>query len=245
MSLTKTNILGVRLDKSDWDSILKKISEAVSARLPFHIVTLNGEIALSAKKNPDYLDILNSSDLTVADSINILLAANQLGLKTTKTPGSELVVRLSQFAEAKEFKIFLLGGRGDVPKKATDKLKSMFPKLNIVGFSNKDPNDISVLEEITKASPNIVLVAYGSPRQEKWIFEHKNSLPPAVFIGIGGTFDTLAGRIKPPPKVLKRLHLEWFWRLLLEPSRFPRIIKAVIVFPGVFCVDVLLQRRKI
>lgn len=143
-----------------------------------------------------------------------------------KIVGAELIWDLAKLASENNFSVFLLGGFKDTPNLAGKKLQEKFPKLKIAGFSNKNPEDPLVYEEIKKASPDLLFVAYGPIKQERWIAHNLPNLPVKLAIGIGGTLDYLAG-IKPlPPKFIRYTGLEWLWRLFTQPKRFRRIINA-------------------
>lgn len=245
MSSASVTILGVRLDRASWDSILGAVRKALDDKRACHIVTLNGEIALIAKHDQEYLSLLNSSDLVIADSTNICWAARLLGFKTDRTPGSVLTLKLCTFAQKNKRSVYLLGGRGDVPEKTALELTRQFPKLKIAGYSNRDPDDRDELERLRALKPEIVFVAYGAPKQERWIAAHKSALPPAVYVGIGGTFDVISGKKRRPPEILRRISLEWLWRLMVEPTktRCRRTINALVVFPLIFLANDLLHKR--
>lgn len=154
-----------------------------------------------------------------------------------KISGSDVFWDILALAEKMGWRIFLLGGAKGVAKLTAEKIKIRYPRLRIVGadsggkiLSLKTPR---VCQKIKCAAPHILFVAFGSPKQEKWIaYNLKNLSKPLVAIGVGGTFDFVAGKAKRAPSLIRTLGLEWFWRLVLEPQkRFFRIFKAVIVFP--------------
>lgn len=124
----------------------------------------------------------------------------------------------------------MLGGAGDVPKKAKEHLESLYPKAKIVGyhegFFEKDSEE-KVIEEINSLKPNVLFVAMGAPRQEKWIYENKDKLKVDIATGQGGTFDYEAGTIKRAPVWMQKCGIEWLWRLIKEPKR----IKRMVVLP--------------
>jgi N-acetylglucosaminyldiphosphoundecaprenol N-acetyl-beta-D-mannosaminyltransferase len=156
-----------------------------------------------------------------------------------KIPGTDLVWDLAKLARDNNWSVYILGGFGDTPKLAADKLKlkqnfhpqltlshALIEETKIVGYSNKDPGDLSVIEDIKKAAPDILLVAYGPIKQEQWISKHLPDLSAKLIVGLGGTFDYLAGKQPQPPQFLRRAGLEWLWRLFTQPWRFGRIFRA-------------------
>jgi len=143
-----------------------------------------------------------------------------------KIPGSDLIWDLAKLANDNNLSIYLLGGFGNTPELTAKKLISKFPNLKISGTSNKNSDDPTLYEDIKKASPDILLVAYGPIKQERWIARNLSNLPVKLVIGLGGTFDYLAGKVLPPPKIMRKIGIEWLWRLITQPKRIPRIFQA-------------------
>ncbi len=143
-----------------------------------------------------------------------------------KIPGSDLIWDMSQLAQSINASIFILGGFGDTPARVGTILTKRFPGLRIVGTSNKGPNDPEVLEAVRRARPDMLFVAYGPLRQERFIADHIASLPVSVAIGLGGTFDYLVGNVTAPPRFIRSIGLEWFFRLITQPKRLVRIKHA-------------------
>jgi N-acetylglucosaminyldiphosphoundecaprenol N-acetyl-beta-D-mannosaminyltransferase len=142
-----------------------------------------------------------------------------------KIVGADFAWELAMLAEANGWSIYLLGGFGDTSELATAKLVKRYPRLR-AKFSNKNPDDPSVLTDIQSAKPDILMVAYGPIRQEKWIMEHWSNLPVRTAIGLGGTFDYIAGKRANPPRWLRYTGLEWLFRLITQPKRIKRIYRA-------------------
>lgn len=230
--MTSTTILGCRIDNVSWSDIEEFCREALQQAVPKHIVTINGEQILQAQKNQSYREALNSADLIIPDSTNVTWVSALRGtpLKGV-TPGSDLTVRLAKLASQTGASLFLLGSKEGVAQKAAEVLSRMYPGLKIAGTSSADPDNAGVIGEIAKSNAAIVLVAYGAPAHDLWIAKNKTATGAKILVGIGGTFDMLAGRLPRAPKILRSLHLEWLWRLILQPSRFGRIWNAVVVFP--------------
>lgn len=216
----------------DWPIITEFCLQALRGSEPKQIVTVNGEIILEADRNPIYKEVINKADMNIPDSTNVYWVSQLKGqLLPMITPGSDLVIRLAELATKNSYSIFLLGGRGDVPEKAASALKKQFSNLKIAGTSNTNPHDQTVLKQIQTSQADILLVAYGAPKQEFWIAEHKSKLPTRILVGVGGTFDMLAGVLPRAPQIFRLLHLEWLWRVIIQPSRLSRVFNAVVVFP--------------
>jgi exopolysaccharide biosynthesis WecB/TagA/CpsF family protein len=147
-------------------------------------------------------------------------------LKWEKIAGADLIWDLAKLANDNYWSIYLLGGFGETPRLVANALKNKYPNIKIAGWSNKNPCDLTIIDDIKKANPDLLFVAYGPIKQEQWIVQNLPNLPVKLAIGLGGTFDYLAKKKANPPKFLRFIGLEWLWRLLTQPHRFKRIYNA-------------------
>jgi len=148
-----------------------------------------------------------------------------------KISGSEAIWWIAEHAEKKSCSIFLLGGFNNTAEIVSKKLKEKYPLLNVAGAYAGTPVQQGIVERINKVKPDILLVAYGQVVQEKWIAKNLQNLAVSMAIGVGGTFDYIAG-IKPyAPQFLRSIGLEWLHRLFTQPFRWKRVVNAVITFP--------------
>lgn len=156
--------------------------------------------------------------------------------------GVDLVWYLAKYASKNNFSIYFLGGQPGIAYKAAKNIKKIYPNLKIAGVSHgifyqgKKQSQIQILEtkvvqQINQSGADILLVAYGAPRQDRFIAKYKNDLKVKIAIGVGGTFDYIAGVATRAPKFLRRMGLEWLIRLIFQPARFNRIFTAIIHFP--------------
>jgi len=137
-----------------------------------------------------------------------------------KIVGAGLILDIAKLARDNNLSVYLLGGYADTPKIVAE-------KLNATLYSNKNPGDASVIEDINESNPDILLVAYGPIKQEKWIYENLPKLTSVkLVIGVGGSFDYIAGKRLSPPKWMRKIGLEWLWRLITQPQRIKRIWQA-------------------
>lgn len=229
---SEARIFGVKIDRLSWAELDEFCRKSLLEDSPKHIVTANGEILLKAYESNSYRDVLNGADLVIPESTNVswVLALKGTPVRSV-TSGADLVTRLARIASENNKSVFLLGGRDGVATKAGERLKELNSNLNIVGTSSVNPNDVAVTGQIKQSGADIVLVAYGAPKQEEWISNNKTELGAKILVGIGGTFDMLAGVTPRAPYLLRALRLEWLWRLLLQPTRIGRIWRAVVIFP--------------
>ncbi len=143
-----------------------------------------------------------------------------------KLVGAEFVWVLAKLAEQQKQSIYILGGFDKTPELAAQKLQQRYPGLQVVGTSNKSKTDPTILEDIKQAQPDILMVGFGPITQEQWLMDNWEELPIKVGIGLGGTFDYLAGYHTAPPAWMRQAGLEWLYRLFTQPKRFFRIKNA-------------------
>lgn len=265
-------VLGVRVDATRLDEVVKLAVNAIERRQQLWITTPNPEITLAAARHEEYRSILNSSDLAIADGVGLLAAAQYASWKSDlqkqgsvswiqrlwlvvkvvwgilvdrsllvclpeQVSGDELVGKLLVTANEKKWRVFLLGGQGDTAAQAEQRLREKFPDAEIVSDpgaviirAETEEERARVIERIEGFSPHLLFVGYGAPWQELWLYKNRQQLQTHVMIGVGGTLDVLAGKVIDAPRWMRARGLKWLWRLVTEPTRLPRIWKAVAVF---------------
>lgn len=198
-------------------------------------MTPNNEMLVEAFSDDDFFHVLKNADFAIPDSTGLLLAARLTGQRlpervTGVDTFTELCDRLDDLIP-----VFLLGGAPGVAASAAFALTKRNPALMIAGAYGGSPADDHadlIVDMINASGAKLLLVAYGSPAQDMWIDRHLKRMPGVrVAAGVGGTLDFVAGNVKRAPALLRSFHLEWLWRLMRQPSRFPRIVNATIVFP--------------
>lgn len=219
-------ILGIHVDNLTMSEALQKIQGFLEDRRQHYIVTINPEFIVRAQKDDDFRKILNQANLAIPDGTGIIWASRWLGepLKE-RVAGTDLVERIMNRESGIRDRIFLLGGRGGVAEKIAGQW------LKIAGFA-EDTENAELFARIRQCQPNILLVALGAPKQEKWIADNLAKVPSVkLAIGVGGAFDFLSQKIKRAPVFMQKIGLEWLWRFMKEPKRLPRIFRATIIFP--------------
>lgn len=226
-------ILGVKIDNLKKSEVLEKIKFFLKSEQQHHIVTPNPEFLVAAQKDEKFKKILNEADLAIPDGTGLVFASwLQKDKIKQRITGADLIDDICKIAEQNLCSIYFLGGEQDVAKKTAENLKQKFQNLMIAGTQDGMPAGQTNLELIKNSSPDILLVAFGQVKQEKWIKDNLTKLPSVkIAIGVGGAFDYISGKIKRAPKIFKSLGLEWLFRLIVEPKRWRRIYNAVIKFP--------------
>ncbi|MFA5133603.1 MAG: WecB/TagA/CpsF family glycosyltransferase [Patescibacteria group bacterium] len=234
----KIDILGIKIDDTPKRDILKIIEAKLEAQEKIFIATPNPEMIILAQKDEAFKKILNSADISVPDGFGLKIGAKVLGKKlSSRIPGVDLMVDICKNG-AGRYKAYLLGGEKGIARRAAENLKSKMPKLLIVGAEFGGQMDSwdnrVIIEHINAVKPDLLFVALGQGKQEKWIFKNLKYLPTVkLAMGVGGAFDFISGKIQRAPKWMRVIGMEWLWRLMLEPQRIGRIFNAVVAFPMV------------
>ncbi len=187
----------------------------------------NTEFIMKAQKDKEFFEILKLSSLSTPDSIGVMLGAKiQKKQFIERIPGQAYFREVLRVGEKEGLRFYLLGGMPGIAEKTKENLLKLFPNIKIVGLHNgfiEGSEEKKVIEEINELKPNVLFVAMGAPKQEKWIYKHQKELKVDVAAGQGGTFDYEAGRIKRAPQFIQKIGLEWLWRLIREPKRIFRM----------------------
>ena len=219
----RIDVLGVGFDNVNMDAAIARCAELLNSDGSHLIVTPNPEIVMKAKEDEEYKNILNNASLVIPDGIGIVKAAQILGTPLQeRVAGYDLICNLLDIYKSGKKTFYFWGGKPGVAELAKQKLEEKYPTIKIVGTDDgyfDDAKKEQIIEKITNLHPDILLVGIGFPKQEKLINE---LLPKNIFkiaIGCGGTLDVLSGTVKRAPKLFIKLHIEWSWRLIKEPTR--------------------------
>jgi len=219
------SLLSVRIDNVTYDDAIAQVKDFLREPGLHQIATVNPEFVVIAQSNPEFMRVLNATALNVPDGVGLLWAARRQGTPLReRVAGQDLMERICALAEERNEKVFLLGAREGVADKAAETLTKKYPRLQIVGCYAGSPNeDEESTKRINESGARILFVAYGPPKQELWIARNAPRLENvAVAMGVGGTFDTLAGVVPRAPKWMRDAGFEWTYRLLREPRRLKR-----------------------
>lgn len=226
-AIPSVRILGLPVHNVDMASALAAIRSFAHSGVPHHIVTADASMLVMAQEDASLHAIIAQADLVTPDSIGVLWAAGR-----TPTPlrervsGVEISERLCAESAAQGHRIFFLGAAPGVAAAAAEKMREKYPGTCIAGvrdgFFSEAETD-AVISAVRAADANILLVAMGIPKQEKWIQAHRNALGCSVLIGVGGTLDVLSGQVRRAPRIMQALRLEWLWRVLSNPSKISKV----------------------
>jgi N-acetylglucosaminyldiphosphoundecaprenol N-acetyl-beta-D-mannosaminyltransferase len=221
---SRVSLLGTWIDRVDVEQATAHIADFVRSRRPHQVVTANVDFLHIAEEDPAFQNIVNSADLVLADGMPLVWASRRLETPLPcRVTGVDMVLTCAELAAREGYSIFLLGAAPGVADEVACVLRARFPGLRIAGTyapSNVALSDSDdVVRIIREAQPDMLFVAFGAPKQEKWIHMHSSRLHVPVSIGVGGAFDMLAGRVRRAPIWMQRHGLEWFYRLVQEPHR--------------------------
>jgi N-acetylglucosaminyldiphosphoundecaprenol N-acetyl-beta-D-mannosaminyltransferase len=222
-------ILGVKVDSTSLAKVLGFLSDKIAQKKGFSIVTPNPVFIVAAQKDKNFRKILNQADLSIPDGVGLILASRFLGarpLLKTRITGADLVKEILEIAQKKKWRIGIIGARrGEIRevKELLNRLKQKYPRLRVGAL------------ELTKNWPEktyqLIFVAYGMGKQEKWIWKNRKKARGVGFVAIGRSLDFLTGFSRRAPGWMRSLGLEWLWRLIQEPSHIERVFVSCVVFP--------------
>jgi N-acetylglucosaminyldiphosphoundecaprenol N-acetyl-beta-D-mannosaminyltransferase len=236
----RIQVLGLPVDRFTLQEACERVIQTLAERdagpqPPLHVVTMNAEMAIQALQDSELKAIISQAGLVTPDGVGIVWAMRRRlgGQPIAKVAGIELVDCLASRSAALGYRIYLLGGQPGIPEAAAEALKIRYPGLTIVGHHHGyfgAAEESGILERIKETAPDILLVALGVPRQEKWISRQQGELKVPVAIGVGGSFDVFAGRVRRAPAAFQRLQLEWLYRVMQEPWRLKRLRATLPAF---------------
>ena len=226
--MDKINVLGVNFDNVNMAEAVDRCKGFINGKNGNLVVTPNPEIVMRAKDDVEFKNIINEAELVIPDGIGIIKAGNILGTPLKeRVAGYDLICNLLEAGKDGSISFYFWGSKPGYADEAKQKVEEKYPNIKILGCHTgyfKDEEESSIIEEIRTLKPDVLLVGVGAPKQEKLINKYKSEGFFKVGIGCGGSIDVLAGRVKRAPKIFIKLHLEWFYRLLKEPSRWRRML---------------------
>lgn len=223
----KTNVLGVHYDNVTMEEALSIGRGLMNGKTASYCVTPNAEMAYEALQDAEFCSLLNDAALLLPDGAGVLLAAKILKRPMKqKVAGIEYAQALLPLMEEDGKRLFLLGSKPGVAQLAAEKMLEKCPKLCICGtqdgyFQDED----EVIRRINEAEADVVFVCLGSPKQERFMYRHRQELKVRLMLGLGGTLDGIAGTVKRAPRWMIKLQLEWLYRLIKQPKRFGRMLR--------------------
>lgn len=226
-TVPRITVLGCPVDVIDVDGAARWIAERVDAHRgkagspPALVVTLNPEMVMRSRRDPAFAAIVRGADLLIADGIGVVRAMRRRGHpEATRTTGADLVERYAALAARRGDRLAFAGAGPGVADRAAEEMRRRHPTLQLSTDGGDDTHSTAL--RLAAEKPEVVFAAFGAGRQERFLVDQMPAMGAAVGVGVGGTFDYLAGEIRRAPRQVQRLGLEWLWRLVREPSRWRR-----------------------
>lgn len=250
--MNKRTIFGVDIHNITFEEAVEKIKEYLKGETLKVIYTPNTEIVMAAKENEGLKEIINNGDMITPDGIGLIYAGKiKNKIIKERVTGFDLSMSILDLANENGYSLYLLGGKPGVAELASENIKKDYNNIKLLGYHhgyfkgshNGNPDsqeEISLIEDINKIKPDIIFLGLGFPGQEYWINSNRNKLKSKLIIGNGGVIDILAGNAKRAPDIFIKLGLEWFYRLIKEPSRIKRqIVLPKFMIKVIFSKDVI------
>lgn len=223
----KQSVMGIDFVNVTMATFKKEIYQRIADEKRTFIVTANPEILMYSEQDEKYRDILHQADYVMPDGVGVIIAAKLLRTPLVeRLTGFDFFMELLEHANQTHLTAYFLGAKQEVLEKALTRLNEKYPQLQIVGSHHGyfGHDDAIIKQEIEELKPDIILLALGYPRQEKWIHDNLPHFSKGLFIGLGGSFDVFAGEVKRAPKLWQKLNLEWLYRLIKQPTRWRRML---------------------
>lgn len=223
----RVKILGVGFDNMTMDQAVAEGVRLMNTEGAHYVVTPNPEIVETCMADPEAMEAVNGADLVVPDGVGVIYGARILGTPLKeRVPGVELAQHLMEKMAVNGKTLFLLGSKPGVADEAAKRLQETYPGLKIAGthdgyFKEDEP----VIEAIRASGADVVFVCLGAPKQEKWMRKNGEATGAHLLLGLGGCLDVFSGNVKRAPEIYQRLGLEWFYRLITNPSRAGRMMR--------------------
>ncbi len=220
-------VLGIPIAVLDLAGAIGVIESFLEGDRPQLVVTANAICAVMAHDDPLFAQEVRSAGLVTCDGAGIQWALKRMGYPSApKVTGIDMIEQICRLSSDKGYRLFLLGGAPGIAQEAKDRLELKFPGCNIVGcrdgYFPADDDDL-VATEIASTSPDVIFIAMGMPRQERFFLKTKEILGAKVGMGVGGAFDVLSGHTKRAPEAWQKLKLEWLWRSILNPKKIKNL----------------------
>lgn len=224
IKLVKKNILGIGITDSTESAVLEYVVHFIEKESgQLFITTPNPEILVYANHHQPFADILNRADISLPDGVGVVVAGAILGkMLKSRVTGVDFMKNLCEKVSKKPITVGFLGGKGDVALRASECLEKEFWGLDVQLAEAGNPDEKTAKRIRELRGIDILFVGFGFPRQEEWIAKYLPELPVRVAMTVGGSFDTVSGSLPRAPMGMRKVGLEWLWRLFLQPSRWKR-----------------------
>lgn len=223
------NVLGVPFNNMSPIETVEMLNVYLNGDTKAAVFTPNPEMVMAARKDPEFMTVLNNAAINLPDGIGIVYASRFTeNVIEERVPGCDTVLALFDKLKNTKKTVYFFGGAPGVAEQAKAEMEKKYKGLKVVGTADgffDDEKERLIIADINELKPDLLLVGIGFPKQEKWIAAHLDELNVKVAIGVGGSLDVFSGTVKRAPKIFIKLGMEWFYRLLCQPSRIGRMMQ--------------------
>lgn len=229
--MPSAQLYGVSISKWGMDetvSYLQQHIESGEKRRPHQVVTINPIMMMAGLESEQFMSVLRSAELVIPDGIGVVIASRFVRDPIPqRVAGIDLMQKLLRLGSRRRYRVYFLGSTEDVVEEVVRQVNRRYPGVQIAGYHHGffgEEEDKQRVQEIRESNPDILFVARGLDTQEPWIGRYKKQLDVPVMMGVGGSFDVMAGKVKRAPVLFQKTGMEWFYRLMKEPSRYKRML---------------------
>ncbi len=238
----RVKILGVPVDMIDREQAMDRFKTMFPEPGLTMVVTPNSEIVLNASEDPQLRQLIESADIIIPDGIGLVYASKIVGHPLReRVTGIDFLDAITAYLAEQGESIYFFGSKPGIAEKAAENIQKKYPKLIVAGTRDgyyKPEEEPGIVEEINRSGASFLCVALGAPKQEQFIYDHREELTVRGAIGVGGSLDVWSGTLKRAPEFYRKHGLEWLYRLIQEPSRYKRMMRL-----PVFMLKVMLHGR--
>lgn len=229
--MNRVKLLDYEIDTFSFDEATAYALELEQQEKVSQVVTINPEMFDCAKVDSEFSDILRTAEMVIPDGVGVKIGLKILGKNVDRIAGVDFAKKMIEKSAQNNLPIALIGAKPEVVEKACENLKNEIENLNIVySHDGYFQENNTILNELKNTGARLVLVALGSPKQEKFIKEARQILPFGLMVGVGGSFDVWSGMVERAPEIYQKLGIEWLYRTVKQPERFKRIFPTLPLF---------------
>lgn len=229
--MSRAKLLGYEIDTFSFEDAINEGAKLLDEEKVSQVVTINPEMFDCAKIDKEFAHILNTAEMVIPDGVGVKIGLKILGHNVQRIAGIDFAKKMILLSAKTSMPVALIGAKPEIIEKAKKNLEKEIEGLNIVYTQDgyfQDDNEI--LDKLKESGARLILVALGSPKQEKFIAKAKEILPYGLMVGVGGSFDVWSGVVERAPKIYQKLGLEWLYRTVKQPERFKRIFPTLPLF---------------
>ncbi len=246
---TRIVFFGLNLDIITLEDTLERISKFIEDREGVQHVVVNVAKLVYAQKDIQLREIINACPLINVDGAGVILGAKFLGINIPeRVAGIDLMDKLIEYSAEKGYRPYFFGAQEEIVKNVVGIYKEKYPQLDIAGHRNgyyREDEEETLIENIKNSKADILFVAMGSPQKEIFLSKYSKAMDVPFTMGVGGSFDVIAGKVKRAPEWTQKIHCEWLYRLIQEPKRmWKRYLITNSIFLGMILKELFLKSFK-